>query len=163
MGSLVQSYLPHILQFMLPQSFTPPSQGSYEVCAVADYYNVVDEGVVGEANNVACQTIQALAPDTGTTGTPGSGSGITGPISFSVSPTRIKRGTTATLTWNTGGRTKCAIRGINGQVIDLSGAASAATRATSPIMFETKYTLSCADDSTSADATVKLIPQYQEI
>lgn len=162
MGSLVQTYLPRALQFLSPQSFTPQSKGTYEVCAVADYYNVVAEGPAGEANNVACQTVQVLDGN-GTNGPGTASSTITGPISFTAAPTRVKKGNTATLSWNTGGRTKCTIKGMNGQIINLTGAPSATTGVTTPITFETKYTLSCADDNTSADATVKLLPQYQEI
>jgi hypothetical protein len=159
-SSFVQSFLPHILQLDTPQSFTPQTPGTYEVCAVADYYNVIQEGATGEANNVACQTVQVLAVATTDTSVPPT---ITGVATLSASPTRVKRGSTATLVWNTGGRTKCTIQGANGQVISLVGAPSAATGVTSPITAETKYTLSCLDDNSSADATVKILPQYQEI
>ena len=149
-------------------TFLLPSQGTYEVCAVADYTNVIAEGSSGESNNSACQTVRVLpAPAVITSGPAGSitgpTGGITGPLTLIVSPTRVRRGTSTTLAWNTGGRTKCTITGTNGQTINLIGAASAASDTTRPITAETTYTLSCADDASSIQSKVKLIAQYKEI
>ena len=143
-------------------TFLLPSQGTYEVCAVADYTNVIPEGSSGESNNSACQTVRVLPALAVITGGPAAGT-ITGPLTLIVSPTRVRRGNSTTLAWDTGGRTKCTITGTNGQTINLIGAASAASVTTSPITAETTYTLSCADDASSIQSKVKLIAQYQEI
>ena len=192
MSSFAQAYLPHLLLTDAPHTFTPQSAGTYEVCAVADYYNVIQEGVAGEANNIACQTVQVVPnPPQCSDGIdndgdklidaqdPGchQGDDITQPYlpnknsevqvltaaSFTANPTRVKKGGSATLTWNTGNRTQCTITGTNGQSIDLSGAPSATSRPTTPITVETTYTMSCADDNTTLKTAVKLLPQYQEI
>ena len=141
--------------------FLLPSQGTYEVCAVADYTNVIAEGSSGESNNSACQTVRVLPAPAVITGGPTGG--ITGPLTLIVSPTRVRRGNSTTLAWDTGGRTKCTITGTNGQTINLIGAASAASDTTRPITAETTYTLSCADDASSIQSKVKLIAQYKEI
>ena len=161
-GSFAQAYLPRALLLDTARSFTPQTQGTYEVCAVADYYNVIQEGKTGEANNTACQKVQVLAAVT-TTGTSTATSTITGPATLSAAPTRVKRGSTTTLSWNTGGRTQCTIKGTNGQTIALTGSASVASGATTAITAETTYTLSCLDDNASIQSVVKLLPQYQEI
>lgn len=158
MSSLLGDYAPQQTITDTPFTFTPLVQGIYEVCAVADYSNVVAEGVAGEANNTACQPIQVLS-----SGTVISPPGVTTPLSFAVTPTRVKRGSTSNLVWDTGTRSQCTIVGTNGQTIYLAGTTGTGATTTSPIISETKYTLMCTDDNSSANITVRLLPQYREI
>lgn len=139
------------------RAFNPPVKGMYEVCAIADYNNVIPEGVSGEANNNTCRIIDVVDAVVTTATTT-----ITGPLVLIATPTRIKRGGAATLTWDTGGRIGCSIAGTNGDTIDLTGAASASSQVTPSITSETIYTLACTDDASRSDTTIKLIPQYQE-
>lgn len=158
MSSYAAAYTPQQTKSDTPFTFTPQTPGMYEVCAVADYYNVISEGIAGEANNTACQPIQVypsnivIPPITATS-----------PLLLTTSPTRVKRGGTATLVWDTGSRTQCTITGTNGQILYLAGTSGASGAPTTPITTETKYTLTCIDDNSSVSTMVKLLPQYKEI
>jgi hypothetical protein len=134
-------------------SFDPTLPGRYQVCIIADRQASVTES--SEVNNVMCKTARVYDVST-------SVPSFSAP-SFTVTPSRVRKGNTATLTWNTGGRVECMITGTNKESINLMGTSSASTRSTPPITAETTYTLSCEDDDTSLSDTVKLLPQLQEI
>jgi|GEM_PF-6837775 len=156
-SSFPRAYAPQQTSTDTPYTFTPVTQGMYEVCAVADYTNVIAEGVAGEANNTACQPIQVLA--VGAVVAPPT---ATSPLALVTAPNRVRSGGVANLVWDTGSRTQCTITGTNGQIIYLAGTVGMSTATTTPITAETKYTLSCADDNTSTSVLVKLLPQYRE-
>jgi hypothetical protein len=141
------------------RSFTPQQAGRYEVCAVVDYNNVILEGTTGERNNSTC--VPAIVDEnTEVIATPT----ISGPIALSVDPVRVRRGNVSMVSWDTGGRTQCVITGTNDHEIDLTDTLTATgSEGTPDIEFETTYTMVCADDGATAQATVKLLPQIQEI
>jgi hypothetical protein len=134
-------------------------RGQYEVCAVADYDNEIAEGGAGEANNSTCRTIQVVDPSTPTAAT----STVTGPVTLDVSPARIRKGSIASLTWNTGGRVECALTGTNGQSVAITSTTGSSP--TQSITGATVYTLACTDPGYEDDdvAIVNILPNVQEI
>ena len=86
---------------------------------------------------------------------------ITGPMTLSAQPTRVRKGSSTKVVWNTGGRTSCSIKGTNNESIAASALLGSQT--TSAITAPTTFTLSCLDDGSEVSAVVNLLPTYQEI
>jgi hypothetical protein len=139
--------------------FRPQVRGMYEVCAVADYGNIIKEGTSGEANNSTCRPIQVddvdVPDDAGLT--------ITGPVTLTADPALVRRGNTSGLSWDTGGRLVCEITGTNGSTIPVTSVTGVVP--TVAITAQTTYTLSCTDVGYEGtdDATIRILPQLQEI
>lgn len=144
------------------RTFRPLDIGRYEVCAVADFTNVIFEGVAGEANNSTCKIIE-VDDDPDTPDDDDDDTSISGPPTISATPNRIRRDTTVLISWDTGGRVDCTITGTNGEVIDVSETASTGSQQTIAITAATTYAMTCTDDNSRVETTIRLIPQYQEI
>lgn len=93
----------------------------------------------------------------------------TGSSAFSASPSRVQKGESSTLGWTTNGMVTCGIAGSDGSVPLISGTPVSDgqhTATASNITKDTAYTLTCVDgnnNSLSEQATVTLVPSYQEI
>lgn len=141
------------------RSFRPPVAGQYQVCAIADHTNTVFEGVSGEANNRTCRTI--IVDDAAVSAIP-----VFTDMSISLSPSIVRSGQTSELSWDTGGRVECTLAGSNGHTIDVSDPSRwKGTETTSAIIAQSSYKLACTDIGGEGEetATIRLIPQYQEI
>lgn len=86
---------------------------------------------------------------------------VTGPLTLTMQPTRVRKGTPAKIVWNTGGRAVCAISGSDNESITVPSVSG--SKATAAITAPTVFTISCLDDGSEVSATVNLIPSYQEI
>lgn len=90
-------------------------------------------------------------------------------INFTVSPSVVKKGSTATVTWSATNVSACTLRGSNGDVWSCAGSscASVHTHSTSPILSRTSYTLSCAPlpDAPAISQVTKIVniaPTFSE-
>ncbi|HEY4502173.1 MAG TPA: hypothetical protein VJJ20_03875 [Candidatus Paceibacterota bacterium] len=87
--------------------------------------------------------------------------------SFTATPTRVRPGTTALLSWSVSNPpASCTITGNNGFSTTLNGAqlpadGSQRSRQTNAITYSTTFTLSCG--SASRSTTVGVLPVFQEI
>jgi hypothetical protein len=88
---------------------------------------------------------------------------ISGPITLNVDPVRVRRGDVSMVSWDTGGRTQCVIIGTNDHEVDLTDTPTATdSNGTPDIECGTTYTVVCADDDATAQATAKILPHIQE-
>ncbi len=80
-------------------------------------------------------------------------------LTFSVQPTRIKSGNSATVTWSATGVTSCTVLGPNVSATGLTG-----SRSTGALTQQSIYTLTCTSPggSVSSSATVNITPIFQE-
>jgi hypothetical protein len=96
-----------------------------------------------------------------TTTNPSSTPTITGPLTLTA-PARVRKGTTADVTWSTGGRTGCAITATNGNRIAVN--APNGTGTTVALRAGAVYTITCTGNGTeSATAEIQLLPTIREI
>jgi len=79
--------------------------------------------------------------------------------SISVSPTLLRGGDAAEVSWNTQNTSSCTVSGDNGDVF--SGRNG--TVQSSPIAQKTIYTLSCDGGALTDTAVVNVIPKFEEI
>ena len=84
--------------------------------------------------------------------------------SMTAEPSRVRKGNTGTVSWNTSSMVSCALRGpVSGSLQTLSTELSGAKTVT--IASQSVYTLSCVDQSGasySESATINLIPEVIE-
>ena len=83
--------------------------------------------------------------------------------SFYANPSRVNKGATSTLEWSVTNASVCA---ISGGGLSLNNLGITGNTPTNAIATDTTFTLNCADNlgpATSAQATVHLIPNYQEL
>ncbi|TSC68213.1 MAG: hypothetical protein G01um101456_719 [Parcubacteria group bacterium Gr01-1014_56] len=84
--------------------------------------------------------------------------------SFSADPSRVKSGNTTSLNWSVSNATVCS---ISGGGLSLSNLGISGTRQTNAITQKTIFTLTCQNGvggpSSSKEATVSIVPTYEEI
>ena len=86
-------------------------------------------------------------------------------LSLETTALFVRRGDTATLEWDTGGRLLCKISALTGDSLGdlISGLPSlTGTMTTEPIYGSITYTLECADDGETAEARVHMLPEAFE-
>ncbi len=85
--------------------------------------------------------------------------------SMTAQPSRVRKGNTGTVSWNTSAMVSCTLKGpVNGAMQTLSTELSGTRTVT--ITNQSVYTLSCADQSGasySSTATINLIPEVEEL
>ncbi len=86
---------------------------------------------------------------------------IVTPMALSATPSRVRSGDTATLNYDTGGRTLCRLTG-NGQTSGILST-SPGTFTTTVITTVTTYTLSCTGDTATKQIVIQLVPSVIEI
>jgi hypothetical protein len=85
--------------------------------------------------------------------------------SFGISPKLVRPGSTATISWQIGPSTTCALTATDGDNSSLSGSGS---KLTAPILGQTVYTMTCTETLTGESAppqsvTVDVVPGFIEI
>lgn len=90
---------------------------------------------------------------------------VIGAAGFYAEPARVKSGNTSTLHWSVTNATECAITGGG---LSLAGLGITGQNPTNPIVQQTTFTLTCKNGaaggpSSQANATVNIVPTFQEI
>jgi hypothetical protein len=161
----------------------PPTVGTTQCNDYDASGNPVDNDLDGYANinDPGCHTNNdptkpydptdnsELNPPTGSVGTPGVGTVVIPPyddtFTFTVNPGKVRKDTSAKMTWNVGSRTSCSISATNGQAVTITSANKSATLDTNTISSQTSFTLTCTDVGHEAvkKIDVTVVPIFVEI